>query len=261
MKLNKIIFLVSFLFSISTISYAGIPVLDYSNLFQNIIKVIQGVKGYATQAKQAANTALIVANQYRQLANDTKTLGTLGESRYSLVIAALRSNIKELDEIMTEVEAIKYEYGQIESEYYALFPNGIENFNWDGYDFEDFENQVKRWNNAVMKNSAAAMKAQSGLNRLKDQSSYIESLMNESKACDGQVRQIQISNQLLGAVSDRLGEMHKTSATSARLNSILVSAEAQRNAAARERERRLRSGYTKKGEYKTTVLKALPTVY
>jgi conjugal transfer/entry exclusion protein len=68
-------------------------------------------------------------------------------------------------------------------------------------------------------------------------------ILNRSAGADGEVRQLQSTNQMLGIVSAQLGGLTENLATSTRLTAMMAAEEAQRREAAAAYNLKLLEGF------------------
>jgi type IV secretion system protein TrbJ len=213
---------------ITTVSFesaaAALTVIDLSNLQQNTLT--------------AARTAQQIQNQLAQIANQVKTLTTLPGSTFGAVKGIYDSNMRELNTLLTSVQGISFDLNQISSQYDQLYPQG----QWNNMSSGQYSDIVRKWNTELANAAKIAMQGQSVIQRSQGYNDEAIAILNRSAGADGEVRQLQSTNQMLGIVSAQLGGLTENLSTSTRITAMMAAEEAQRREAAAAYNRKLMGG-------------------
>ncbi|TLU82329.1 MAG: conjugal transfer protein [Chlorobium sp.] len=193
---------------------AALTVIDLSNLQQNTLT--------------AARTAQQIQNQLAQIANQVKTLTTLPGSTFGAVKGIYDSNMRELNTLLTSVQGISFDLNQISSQYDQLYPQG----QWNNMSSGQYSDIVRKWNTELANAAKIAMQGQSVIQRSQGYNDEAIAILKRSAGADGEVRQLQSTNQMLGIVSAQLGGLTENLSTSTRITAMMAAEEAQRKEAA-----------------------------
>ncbi|NTV61771.1 MAG: conjugal transfer protein [Chlorobiaceae bacterium] len=211
---------------------AAMTVIDISNLKQNTLTAVR--------------TAQQIQNQLTMISNQVKTLTTLPSSTFGQIKGIYDSNMRELNGIIDDVSGISFDLNQIGSQYDQLYPQG----QWSNMSSGQYADILQKWNTELANAAKIAMKAQSTLSRSQDYTNETIDILNRSSGADGEVRQLQSTNQMLGIVSAQLGGLTENLATSTRITAMMAAEEAQRREASAAWSTKLMKGF---GGYDTTV--------
>jgi type IV secretion system protein TrbJ len=211
---------------------AAVTVIDLTNLKQNTLTAVRA-------AQQ-------IQNQLSMISNQVKTLTMLPGETYGAVKGIYEGNMKELNGIIADVKGISFDLNQISSQYDQLYPQG----QWSNMSTGQYADIFRKWNTELANAAKVAMKGQSVLERSQDYNNEAIAILNRSSGADGEVRQLQSTNQMLGIVSAQLGGMTENLATSSRITAMMAAEEAQRRQASAAWNAKLMKGF---GGYDTTV--------
>ncbi len=203
---------------------AIITVIDYSNLRENTLTALRN-------AQQ-------IQNQLSMIANQVKTLTTLPSEMFGAVKGIYDSNMRELNSIMSSVQGISFDLNQISSQYDQLYPQG----RWDSMSSGQYAEIIQKWNTELSNAAKIAMQGQSVIQRSQDYNNEAIAILNRSSGADGEVRQLQSTNQMLGIVSSQLSGLTENLATSSRITAMMAAEDAQRREAAAAYNRKLMGG-------------------
>ncbi len=211
---------------------AIITVIDYSNLRENTLTALRN-------AQQ-------IQNQLSMIANQVKTLTTLPSEMFGAVKGIYDSNMRELNSIMSSVQGISFDLNQISSQYDQLYPQG----RWDSMSSGQYAEIIQKWNTELSNAAKIAMQGQSVIQRSQDYNNEAIAILNRSSGADGEVRQLQSTNQMLGIVSSQLSGLTENLATSSRITAMMAAEDAQRREAAAAWSAQLLEGL---GTHDTTI--------
>jgi len=227
----------------------GIPVIDGANLVQSVTQVVNDATKIANQASQ-------ITNQISQLTNQAQMLQNIGSSQFSALTSVLGVQTSEVNNILSTVSRLQYTLGTIQSQIKSLYPQGTD---WSSFDMATLGTRRGQWDQAITEAATTAMKAQASINRIAARNSQIQSLITQAQSNPGQVRQMQINNQIDGQLVQSMNDLNTVTTTMARAQML----EQQRLVAEREAERenhkRRMNNFTDMGA-SVTVYSKLPAI-
>lgn len=232
----------------TTSAFAGIPVMDLSNFAQNLIAAIQSILSVINDGTQ-------LVNQGRQISNQLKSLDSLGSSMFGTVNALSDSNVRDLNDLLSNAQSIKFNANQVGAQFDSMFPPETE---WSSVPIEQYGSEFDKWNNDLSDAARFSMHAQTVVNRVRDNYGRIKQILDQSDGADGEVRQIQAANQSLAVVSSQLGDITQTLVAGQRVTSTTAAVAASEKRAKAEASGRLRKDYTDVGP-NPAVVSSLPT--
>ncbi|MBM3163046.1 MAG: conjugal transfer protein [Chlorobi bacterium] len=204
---------------------AALTVIDISNLKQTTLTAVRS----AEQIK----------NQIEQIRNQVRSLQTLPAAAFGPVKSIYDSNMQELNGLLSDVQGISFDLNRIDGQFDQLFPQGT----WDQIDFNRYEQYYRDWTKELSEASKIAMKAQSVVERSQAFNNEAASILSRSAAADGEVRQLQSTNQMLGIMAGQLDGLTLTLAVSARVSAMAAAQAANREEAERAFSTQMWSGY------------------
>jgi len=210
---------------------AALTVIDLTNLKQNTLTAVR--------------TAEQIKNQIEQIRNQVKSLQTLPGSTFGPVKAIYEGNMNELNGLLSDVQGISFDLNKIDGQFDQLFPEG----KWDKIDFNNYEQYYRDWNKELSDAAKTAMKAQSVIQRSQASNNEAAAILNRSSGADGDVRQLQSTNQMLGLMAGQLNGLTETLALNARVSAMAAASSAQKEEAERAFSTQMWSGY---GDWKST---------
>lgn len=202
---------------------SGFPVIDISNLTQNL---------------------LTAAQTLQQLENQIRQMQTYTSSSYYGVNSALGNNYNDLGTLLGQVRGISYNLGNIQRQYEQVFPNQTQ---WDNIDPTQYGQYYKGWNSELSNSASTAMQAQGVITRIQGNNVRAQEILAQTDGADGEVRQLQAQNQMLGLMSSQLNDVNTTLATSARVTATAAAVSAGTKQNERSTAEMLRKNYTDLG--------------
>ena len=194
--------------------YADVPVVDFSNLEQNILT--------------AARTATQIENQLQMINNQVRSLSTLPNGSSGPVKSIYASNTQELNSTISSVQGISFDLNQIESQFNQLYPSR----QWSNVNSAQYGQMMQNWNRQLTDAAKTAMKLQSSVQRSQAYNNEAAAILDRSASADGEVRQLQSNTQMLGLVSTQLNGLTENLAASSRITATAAAEDAQRKEAA-----------------------------
>lgn len=210
------------IFLLAESGFALFPVLDASNLVQNISQAVKMAQSNAQSLQQ-------IANQITQIKQGVTNLKNLGASEFAAIQGLLNGNINSLNTILADVNGINYNINNIATQYDSLYPAGWNNANLNQY--QTFRSQ---WITAARNSQQDAMRAQSVLNDIKTSNQKVASILSDSRGAEGTIGQIQATNQLLTQVSNQMGTMTQVLAVTARMDATAQAQQSSQEAASQK---------------------------
>ena len=204
---------------------AALPVIDLSNLQQSTL--------------MAARIASQIQNQLEQIRNQERTLTRLPNSTFGPIKGIYDNNTRDLNGLIADVQGISFDLNQIDGQFNQLYPTGT----WDNVNRSQYEQYFQNWNKELTEAAKTAMKAQSVLERSRNYNDQAASILANSNGADGEVRQLQANNQMLGLVSAQLNGLTENLAVSSRITATAAAEAAQRREAEQAYRNKLMTGY------------------
>ena len=204
---------------------AALTVIDLSNLQQNTLT--------------AARTAQQIENQIEQIRNQVRSLQTFSASSFSPLTGIYSSNMRELDGLLADVKGISFDLGKIDTQFNQLFPEGT----WDHIDPNQYQKYYQDWNRELSEAAKVSMKSQSVIQRSQAYNNEAAAILSRSAGADGQVRQLQATNQMLGIMASQLDGLTQNLAFSARVAATAAATAAQKEEAERAFSQQMWSDY------------------
>jgi type IV secretion system protein VirB5 len=201
----------------------GIPVIDGANLVQSVTQVVNDVTKISNQAAQ-------ITNQINQITNQARMLQDIGPSQFAALSGVLCTQTSEVNTILSTVSQLQYTLRSIQEQINSLYPQGTD---WGAFDMTTLGKRRGQWDEAITESASTAMKAQASINRIAARNAQIQSLITQAQSNPGQVRQMQINNQMGGHVVQSMNDLQSVTTTMARSQML----EQQRLVAEREAER------------------------
>jgi P-type conjugative transfer protein TrbJ len=202
-------------------SATGIPVFDASTFGQSLITAQRAVQQVANQATQ-------IANQVNMIQNQIRSLMTLGEGSFSALTGNLNNQLSQLTGVLDTVRGVGYQISSIEDQFKNLFPP---NGDWSNKLLSSYSGYFQQWSDQLQGAAQTAMKSQAVIANIRADNAEAQNILAQSKASDGEVRQLQAVNSMLGILTNQLGDMTMAMTTSDRLTaSALAAAQAEKDA-------------------------------
>lgn len=187
-------------------SRADIPVIDVSNLTQNVLtaaRTLEEVNNQVTQLQQGIS----------MLENQARNLTSLPFS----VLSQLQSSMGQINQLMGQAQSLAYTVQQVQQQFRALYPN---------YQSAGFQGNITqaglladanaRWQ-ASINTFQNTMNVQSQIvAAIPNDQADLSSLVTESQGAVGALQAIQSSNQLLALQSRQLSATQDLIAADAR---------------------------------------------
>lgn len=197
----------------------GIPVFDASTFGQALVSANQAVRQVANQLTQIDQQVTMIANQAR-------SLETLGPERLDALATALAGQTAPVQGLLGRVQGIGFGLGGVEAELDALFPAGTAG----PQPVAAHAEQYRRWSAQLLDASRTAMAGQAAIGAIQAHAAEARTLLALSGGADGEVRQLQAVNGMLSVLAGQLGDATTTIAATGRVTaSAAAVAQAERD--------------------------------
>jgi P-type conjugative transfer protein TrbJ len=207
--------------SVGQVNATGIPVVDAANLSQTMITAVNAVTSVANQAMQ-------IANEVRMIQNQLQSLSTLGESSFGAVNANLNNQLYQLNSVLNTVKGVGFQIGNVDSQFRAMFPEGTD---WSTKDVGQYGGYFDKWSAQVQDSARTAMQSQGVIENIRRNNAETSNILSQAKGADGEVRQLQAVNQMLGVLASQMGDMTVALTAGGRSSaSIAAAGQAERDA-------------------------------
>ena len=213
---------------------------------QNAIKTVEGVFQTVDQVTQVANQGSIMLHRITQIDSLHDVLGVLSWARSAI------STLQRLDRDITK---LGYQFDRIDTQFREVFPTEE---SLESVPSADFPKRAKSWNTALRESSMVAMRAQTSVESLQERADAQKRILDESKAADGVVAQLQAVVSGLALLHADLGAIETNLAAGLRVTSVMAGGQASQQAMVEEDHRRMMDGYTDEEAPAGPVLTELP---
>ncbi len=206
---------------------AGLPVIDVSNLAQNIITAIRQTIAVAQQASQLANEGTMIANQVEHLARQLQMLeDMLANSRHAQDLTW-----GEVDQVMASLAnaldlgmSISYAMGDLATAFPDRFPGYVAPTDWTV--------AYRDWSQTALDSLLATMTA-AGLNVADAPSvdAALDMLRVENRTAEGRMEALQVGNQLASLQIEEMTKLRQLVATQISAQNAYFAAQEEKRAA------------------------------
>lgn len=170
-------------------------VFDPTNLVQNLLQALNGIRQVAQTAEEVRNTARMVQQQ-------AQNLRSLSGSNLSSIIADIDSLYRQLDRI----RGMEYELSRIEDNFGDLY-------SIDG----EYREKTRQWENQTRNATYDAMRLQGRIKELVQKSeSDLAYTLGASQRATGALEALQALTQGVGVLSGQLNQVVALQAANAR---------------------------------------------
>jgi len=226
-------------------AWGQLAVADASNVIQTTATALN-------TARQVEQMATQIQMMEKQFEAQVRALQTLDPTSFSGVERALATVNGTFDVIQGDVNMIKWDISSVQRDFDQLFPKS-----WKKYRASDYDTHYASWNGEINSSAKAAIHAQASIAQLQDANRVAASALAQSRAADGEVRQLQLLNQQLSVLQVQLTVLINNIATTGRVTAAMAAASASEKQAQQDFASQLRQGYTDRGA-PSTVLHKMP---
>lgn len=173
-------------------SYAGIPVIDYTNLVQNILTAVRTLQSNINEATQ-------IANQVKSLANEAKNLKDLKFD----IIQDFNGQFTDLFQTVGTINGLMQDLSSLQARFDQLYPDYSAQYGpIPGYQISgETQTWITETRNMML---GAAKTGAQVLQNLPQSQSELETLMQKSQNSAGILQATQAGNQIAATVAGGL---------------------------------------------------------
>ena len=202
---------------------------------------------------------LNMVNQLEQLQAQVRyteqTLRQLDPTSLSGLVNTFNTLRWNYQSLAGQVQTISFTANQVHTDFNRLFPK--DKNAWKNVRSSEFDSHYTTWQTEISNSSIVAMSAQTQIDLLKRQNDVMMDILRQSQGANGELRQLQLINQSLAKIHDRLGTVVEVLATGQRVTAALAATMSGEKLMIRESKQRRLEGYTNKGK-PARVLNKLP---
>ena len=202
---------------------------------------------------------LTMVNQLQQLQTQVRyteqTLRQLDSTSFSGLVNSFNTLRWNYQSLAGQVQTIRFAASHVQSDFNRLFPK--DRTAWRNVPSAEFGTRYGSWQTEISNSSLVAMSAQAQIDMLKRQNDVMMDILRQSQGANGELRQLQLINQSLAKIHDRLGTVVEVLATGQRVTAALAASGAGERMMIRESKQRRLEGYTNRGR-PSRVLNRLP---
>jgi P-type conjugative transfer protein TrbJ len=218
---------------------AQTPVVDHSNLLQNIKTALQTAQLVTTTASQ-------LQVMEAQLQYQIQNLKTIDPTSITGLINGINQVQMTFATLQGDINSIGYTANMVSSNFNRLFPKNQKQ--WQGTPYSSFNGYYDNWNAEITSSSLAAVRAQTVISTLDANGAAIQrALLTADRPSTGEIQQLQIVNQQLALIHTELANLVQNLATLGRVVTDYAVASAGTEEMSRERRRLRLQNYTYRG--------------
>ena len=218
---------------------AQTPVVDHSNLLQNIRTALQ-------TAQLVQNTAQQITIMESQLQYQLQSIRSISPTSFSNLLTLLNEGTMTYSMLQGDLATMTYNVKTVSNNFNRLFPKSQQQ--WKNVRYSDFNNYYDSWNAELTASSLAAARAQTAIGNLDANNQAIQKiLLAANSSSTGEVRQLQLVNQQLALIHTELSSLVQNIATVGRVITDWTAASTGEQMMSRERGRRRLDNYTYRG--------------
>jgi len=204
-KIKKSICLIVFIISLHSKLFAGgVPVIDFSNLIQNLRNTI------STIVQEAKSTV--------QLKQQLKQLETMYDNLKKLQIALNDPDISSLiqnEDIFLNSSGLSYNIDAIQNEYDQIYNSYKENIQKHAELTSNYQHRIDQANKSVLD----SLKAQASIQQLSQDREEVNKIIDKSRGASGNLEALQAVNELNVVLIKQLMRLESMFAGFSRLQS------------------------------------------
>ena len=213
----------------------------------------------AAMLAELISQGINMANQLEQLQAEVRyteqTLRQLDPTSLSGLVNTFNTLRWNYQSLASQVQTISFTANHVQADFNRLFPK--DKAAWRRVNASDFDSHYASWQTEISNSSLVAMSAQTQIDLLKKQNDVMMDILRQSQGANGELRQLQLINQSLAKIHDRLGTVVEVLATGQRVTAALAATMSGEKMMIRESKQRRLEGYTNRGK-PARVLNRLP---
>jgi P-type conjugative transfer protein TrbJ len=208
------------------------------------LAVVDGTNLVQTTATAVA-TAQTVQNMIQQVNLMRQTLQTLNPTSFSGLQTLLGQGQLTYQMLSSDMTTLGFALRDVNSSFDRLFPEN--KTTWHSARYADYDGYDGNWNAEITGSAKLAERAQSSVLLVESNNRAVASILTQSSAASGEIRQLQLINQQLALIHARLGDLVQNIATMGRITASMAASSAGEKLLLREAKLRRRDGYTSRG--------------
>lgn len=221
------------------LAWAQTPVVDHSNLLQNIKTALQ-------TAQLVINTADQLQIMKMQLEYQLQNLKTIDPKSIPGLLGYLNQVQTTFATLQGDINSIGYTANVVSGNFNRLVPKNQKG--WQSVPYSTFNTSYDNWNAEITASSLAAARAQTVVATLDANNAAIQkALLAANSGSSGEIQQLQIINQQLALIHTELANLVQNLATLGRVVTDYVAFSTANDEMSRERTRRRLQNYTYRG--------------
>lgn len=220
-------------------AHAQAPVVDHSNLLQNMRTALQ-------TAQLVQNTGQQLQMMQSQLQYQLQNLKSINPTSINNMLALLNQGTFTYAMLQGDLSTMGYTVRTVNTNFNRLFPKSQNQ--WKTVRSSDFNGYYDGWNNEITSSSLAAFRAQAALSTIDANNKAAQNiLLAANSSSTGEIRQLQLVNQQLALIHTELASLVQNLSTVGRVFTEWTAASTGEQMMERERGRRRLDNYTSRG--------------
>lgn len=213
----------------------------------------------AAMLAELISQGLTMASQLEQLQSQVRymeqTLRQLDPTSFNNLLNTFNTLRWNYESLAGQIQTISFTARSVQSDFNRLFPK--DKNAWTKVRSADFDSHYTSWQTEISNSALVAMSAQTQIDLVRRQNDGMTDILRQSQGANGELRQLQLINQSLAKIHDRLGTVVEVLATGQRVTAALAAAMSGEKLMIRESKQRRLDGYTSRGK-PARVLTKLP---
>jgi P-type conjugative transfer protein TrbJ len=193
----------------------------------------------------ALSTAKTVENMVQQVNLMRQTLDTVNPASFSGLQTLISRGQMNFQTLSNNINTLGFALGEVNSNFDRMFPK--DKGAWGGAKYADYDSYYTGWNAQITGSATMANRAQASILNVEQNNQAIATILGQSSAANGEVRQLQLINQQLALIHARLGDLVQNIAAMGRITANMAASSAGEKLLLREAKLRRRDGYTSRG--------------
>jgi type IV secretion system protein TrbJ len=223
-----------------------------ADLFGGDVAVLTGILAEAINQDIQLKTQ--IDNLQRQVEFARQNVKQLDPTSFNSLTSFYNQSKLSYAQLKNDLQQIDYTMQGVNANFHKVFPQGKD---FKNARYSDYDPLYAGWQNEIGASAYTAMRAQTTLSTLEANSQAAQQILQNSRASNGQLQQMQAVVQMLAVMQGQLNTLVQTLSTGNRVVASMAAGSANEKQAVRERKRRRTEGYTNAGK-PATRLNRLP---
>jgi P-type conjugative transfer protein TrbJ len=229
----------------SSLAVASVVIVGSTGSARAQLAVVDGSNLVQTTAT-ALSTARMLTNMIQQVNLMRQSLQTINPASFSGLEALLAQGQLDYRLLTYDVNALGFALRDVNTGFDRIFPK--DRTAWHSARYSDYDSYYGTWNAEITASAKLAERAQSSVLLVETNNRAVATILAQSAAANGEVRQLQLINQQLALIHARLGDLVQNIATLGRVTASMAASSAGEKLLLREAKLRRRDGYTNRGQ-------------